>query len=124
MSCISCWPWCRSPPVPPVAPSPPVVQYVESKSVVRAPTPPPDPVSLTKHTRVLSTMYIKDGKAVVSYREITEEELNKKFGRVPAKTSEASKVRFKIDVEEPTCVSPQPNASMLSYEPSMAVLGE
>jgi hypothetical protein len=69
-------------------------------------------------------MYIKDGKAVVSYREITEDELNRKFGRAPAKTAEASKVRFRIDVEEPTCVSPQPNASTLSYQPSMAVLGE
>lgn len=124
MSCISCWPWCKSSPLPPVPPSTPVVHYVESKSVIRSATPPPDPVSLTKHTRGLSTMYIKDGKAVVSYREITEEELNNKFGRIPAKTSEASKVRFRIDVEETTCVSPQPNASTLSYQPSMAVLGE
>ncbi len=94
MSCSSCWPWCKSPPQP-TAHSAPARNYVESKSVVRPVTvdvvPPP---ALVRHDRVLSTMFIKDGKAVVSFREMSEEEANQRFGRAPAKTDKRATVRF------------------------------
>lgn len=121
MSCCSCWPWCKTPPPPPVHQGS-ALQYTESKSVIRVVPPPAINSSEAKHGRVLSTMYIKDGKAIVTYRGISEEEADRKFGVVPAKTAQASTVRFNIHVEEPTHVSPAPHSSRLEYQPSMAVL--
>lgn len=95
MSCNSCWSWCKSSPTPSPPPEPRnTLQYVESKSVIR-PTPPTTPVSNTSgHKRVLSTMFIKDGKVVISYHDMTEDEANKKFGKSADKASVISSVRF------------------------------
>ena len=93
MSCSSCWPWCRTPP-PPAENKAPALHYVESKSVVRPTSPEVQTPVPAKHGRVLSTMFIKDGKAVVSFREISEEEARERFGHAPAKTDRRAAVRF------------------------------
>jgi hypothetical protein len=86
----SCCPWCKTAPPPPSSPS---LNYIESKSVIR-PSAPDIPAPAKTHSRVLSTMYIKDGKAVVTYRDMTEEEADRKFSRTPEKTQQTVAVKF------------------------------
>lgn len=120
MSCCTCWPWCKTPPPPP-KPQPIVTQYDESKSIrpqtLAISVQPP-----AKHGRVLSTMYIKDGKAVVSYKEISEEEANRRFGVPSARVADTARVIFKDEIATPT--SPMPHSRSLTYHASMATLAD
>ncbi len=93
MSCCSCIPWCRTPP-PNRTEGAPSTIYIESKSVVRPESSEPPSPAPAKHSRVLSSMRIKDGKAVVTQTMITDEEADRMFGRTPDKTSKAATVRF------------------------------
>lgn len=94
MSCNSCWPWCKSPPPPPQPVIRPALKYIESKSVIRPTTPPIPATNPTAHKRILSTMFIKDGKVIISYQDMTEEEANTKFVKSTDKASAISTVRF------------------------------
>lgn len=86
MACCSCWPWCRTPPQTRNE-KPPETLYIESKSVVRPTSVDiPSPRS-PKHGRALSTMFIKDGKVIVSHRGLSQEESNKDFTVTTLKSS-------------------------------------
>lgn len=121
MSCYTCWPWCKTPPPTPKTQQQIVSQYDESKSIrpqtLAISVQPP-----AKHGRVLSTMYIKDGKAVVSYKEISDGEANRRFGMPSTRVADTARVRFRDDVVTPT--SPMPHSRSLTYQPSMATLAD